>query len=706
MPVWYRCKTQRATTVREWLNNLTASLGHSLTVMARLILVLALSPAHAQTLDLGGGSAPVVDASTASSELASFLTAQADEIDAVEDASPGLRASAAVRRLAAAMLASGQALGTRAAPRLVLARTIVTNLAALDAAFDGPVAVITPARAGLVAEDCARLAANLPTRRSELDRTLRDAFAPLTNAAGVHVPAWPVPGGAIAAAPETALAALVEAPPERVAILSGLDHLLVRARSWPSHEASARRTDALVRDAVLVLDVTGWLEPTVRSGLARSFDDAAASLLDPLEADRALLDLERLGAVARLLGAVESVEPASLRRRVERAVGELLASFETDPGRVGRAAVTSDELLRVADDEGLLERERLLPTFARVAWRNGASDWRKAHTRLVGALIEQMDGPDPMTEPAMLSAIRAHRQAARLLFDISAIGSFLTGVGPGDEPVGRGRPKVLKDRRLLGSTVLDLGKAMADEDTGGAARAQLTAIAALVRAATALEHEQAVRDAAGEAFVAAATGGDVDRLFDALDDLHAQAMSELKMQDPAGPDSDAAATVSRAEALEGLLEAIDAGRVLASDGPARLGPWAAWELTDHGWALLLDELPARLSVATGRVLEGEELDTEAFAVIRLAAHYARQMPTPPDNADPLELLLAQVALGVPPRGAIGVDNREPIAAICRDQEERASAMLRSEGDRADTLETRANRTAVRLLEVIESRAGR
>jgi hypothetical protein len=33
-------------------------------------------------------------------------------------------------------------------------------------------------------------------------------------------------------------------------------------------------------------------------------------------------------------------------------------------------------------------------------------------------------------------------------------------------------------------------------------------------------------------------------------------------------------------------------------------------------------------------------------------------------------------------------------------------MLRSEGDRADTLETRANRTAVRLLEVIESRAGR
>ncbi len=708
-----RCKTQRATTgtlrattVREWLNNIVASLDHSLTVVARLILVLALSPAHAQLLDLGGGSAPVVDASTASSELASFLTAQADAIEKPEDVSPGLRASAAVRRLAAAMLISGQTLGARGAPRLVIARTIVTNLAALDAAFDGPAAGLTPARAGLVAEDCARLAADLPTRQNELDRALRDAFAPLTNALGVYDPAWPVAGGAAPAADQTPLAALVEAPPERVAILSGLDHLLVRARSWASHEASARRTASLVREAVLVLDAPGWVEPEVRRMLARSFDDAAASLLDPLEADRALLNLERLGSVARLLAAVESVKPVPLRRRVEVAVSELLAGFEGDPARVGRAAVTGYRLLGRADDRGLLEREAGLPTFARVAWRNGLRDWHKAHTRLIGALIERLDAPDPMTEPAMLAAIRAHRQARQLLVDISAIGTFLTGVSPEGAASGKGRPRVLKDRRLLGSTVLALGKAMADEDTGDAAREQLAAIAALVRAAAPLEHEQAIRDAAGEVFVEAAAGGGTARLLDALDELHAQAINELKMREPAGPDSDAAAIVARAESLTSLLAALDAGRILAGVGPPRLGPWAAWELTDHGWAALLDELPARLAVASGRVLEGEPLDAESFAVIRLAAHYARLLPEPPEDADPASQLLAQVALGVPPRGAIGIDNRQPIAAIGRDLEERASALLRGEGDRADTLEARANRTAVRLLEVIESRASR
>ena len=686
-----------------WLAKMLESMAVRL---AMVLAVLVIAPAHAQLLDLGGGSAPVVDASTASSELASFLTAQADAIEKPEEVSPGLTASAAVRRLAAAMLESGQTLGARGAPRLVIARTIVTNLAALDAAFDGPQAVITPARAGLVAEDCARLAANLPTRHSELDRALRDAFAPMTNALGVYDPAWPVAGGAALAADETPLADLVEAPPERVAILAGLDHLLVRARSWASHEASARRTASLVREAALVLDARGWVEPEVRQVLARSFDDSAASVLDPLEADRALLNLERLGDIARLLGAVEAVEPAALRRRVERAVNDLLAGFEGDPARVGRAAVTGNELLRSADDGGLLERETLLPTFARVAWRNAASDWHKAHTRLIGALIERFGAPDLMTEPALLAAIGAHRNATGLLVDISTIGSFLTGAQRGGEASGRGRPRVLKDRRLLGSTVLALGKAMADEDTAKAASAQLTAIAALVRAAAPLEHEQNIRAAAGEDFVIAATGGGTTRLFDALDALHAQATDELKMREPGAPGSDAAAIAARAQSLTRLLAAIDAGRVLASDGPARLGPWAAWELTDHGWAALLEELPARLAAATDRVLEGETLDAQTFAVIRLGAYYAQLLTEPPEGAEPASLLLAQIALGVPPRGAIGVDSREPIAAICRDQEERASALLRGEDDRAAALEARANRTAIRLLEVIESRASR
>ena len=668
------------------------------------VLLVLSAAAGAQTLDLGGGSAPKVDASTATGELASFLTTQADEIDARESITDPLRASAAVRRLAAAMLASGQDLGARGAPRLVIARTMVAHLEALDAALAGD--ALPTARAALLAEDCTRLASDLPGRQSELDRALRDAFAPLTNALDVAESAW------FLAAPvetnTTSLASLAAEPPERLAALAELDLLFIRARALASHRASADRAIDLVRAAAPVLDPPPWVDADVRSTLAGLFDTAIADLRNPVLADGALAILSRLGAAASFIESVDAIEPATARRRARVRANPLLAAVATDPDRAERVCRSASQIFRQASDTGVLANEPYLPTFARVAWRAAETEWQAANARLIEAMLEQLDAPDPMTEPAMLAAIRAQREPCALLEDISIVGVFLTGVAPDRDDERPRRPAILHERRLLSTRVLALGKEMAEPETRDDAVHQLAAIAGLVRASEPLPSEQRLRDLeaadpiAAETFQAA-TRSRPERLFDALDELHKRAEDQLQMKDPVAPDAPAAEIIARAEHLADLLAAIDAGGTVTSIGRDRLDPWAAWELTERAWSELTGDLPARLETATSAVLEGDPINPESFATVRLCAYYARLLPAPAATTDDAALALRQFALGVPQRTALGVAHREPLAAICRDLEERTSARLRGENDRVAALDARAARSSLNILEIIESR---
>lgn len=668
---------------------------------AALLLIVLVLPARAQTLDLGGGSAPVIDASTASGELAAFLLSEADEIDARDEVPASLRASSAVRRLAAAMLAHGQSLGARGGPRLVIARTIVTHLEAIDAAL---AAGALAARAALLADDCLRLAADLPTAQHELDRALRDAFAPLTNALDASVPAWPrVDPPPKGAAPS--LASHVEAPPERVVALSELDALLTRARSWPSHRASADRTAALVEDALPVLDPPAWIDPDVRLALAQVFDAAITDMRDPALADAAIESLDHLGAVRGFIAAVDTVEPITARRQARLRAQPLLAAIAEDPERVARACRIAERVILQATDERPLRLEAFLPTFAGVAWRHAEAELGSATARLVDAMLERLDAPDPSTEPALLAAIRAQRQPRERLADLSRIGVYLTGVAPTDEPSPR-RPKILADRRLLGMLVLKLGKQLGDEETAPAATEQLALIVALVRAAEPTEREVRLRelvayDEPGADLVRQATGGEPERLFDELDDIRESAGRQLQIRAQGGTDS--GSEIDRARGAAGLLDAIAAAVTVTTLGRDRLDAWAAWELTEHGWAALLDDLPGHLARATDAVLEGEAVDDERFATVLLCAHLAERLPDlpedPPEDAAAASSALRQIALGVPERSALGAEHREPIAAICRDLEELASARLRGETDRVRALEARIADAAIRILEI-------
>jgi len=663
------------------------------------VLMFVCAAAGAQLIDLGGGSAPKVDASTATGELASFLITQADEIDASETLTDPLRASAAVRRLAAAMLTSGQSLGERGAPRLVIARTMVAHLEALDTALAGN--ALPSARAALLAQDCIRLASDLPGRQGELDRALRDAFAPLTNALEVAEPAWFI---AVPVAPDTtSLASLAAEPPERLAALADLDLLFIRARALPSHRASADRAIDLVRAAAPVLAPPGWVDPDVRITLAGLFDIAIVELRDPVLADGALSMLTRLGAAAGFIDAVDGVEPAAVRRRARLRANPLLAAVATEPDRAERVCRAADQILRQASDAGVLALEPFLPTFARVAWRAAETEWQAANARLIDAMLEQLDATDPMTEPAMLAAIRAQREPRQLLTDISRVATYLTGVAPDLDDERPRRPGVLPDRRLLAAHVLALGKEMVEPETRDDAVRQLSAIAALVRASEPLPRERRLRDSAGADMLNAATGEQPARLFDALDELHKRAADQLQMKDPVAPDSPAAEIVARADQLVGLLEAIDAASVVTSIGRDRLDAWAAWELTERTWDELVDELPDALEAATSAVLSGGAIDPEPFAIVRLAAFYAQLLPVPAETDHAAVAALRQFALGVPRGRALGVEHREPLAAICRDLEERTSARLRGENDRVAALEARAARSSLHILEIIEAR---
>ncbi len=666
------------------------------------LIGVVITGTSAQTLDLGGGSSPVVDSSTASSELASFLDAQAEAIETDDNLLGGLKASAAVRRLAGSLLRDGQSRGTRGTPRLVIGRTVVSNLSAIDDTLNGPTAVLTDAQASLLATDCSALASQLPATQHDLDRALRDALAPLTNAVELEVSGWPMANSPLA----PTLGALIELQTvqtseqteARASSLVSIDDLLTRARAWPSHRLAAYRIEALVRSAAAVLQLERWVDSTSHDALTAAFDRSIDRVARGIDAESALTSLEQLGTIARAAKQVDSLKQLQLRRRAQSRFNTLLTEFETDPRRVAQTSATIERVFTDANEDQILERERTLPTFARVAWRDAEGGFESSGERLINSMLEAMTAANPMTEPALLSAIRAHRQSHEFLQDIVDIGAYLTGIDETDDSV-RGRPSILTDRRRLAARVLALGKQLADPNEREDALSRLTTIAALVRATQPFAHEQSFRS------VQNGSANAMHRqVIDALDSLHADAQATLMLQQPASPEADASRLIDQAKRWTILLTAKHAHHQLDSVGQERLQAWAPWELTEHGWSMLLDALPEQLESATRALFNDEPIDAEAFAIAHLASVCLDRLELYPQPAAGAAGLLAQIALGTPPPGSFGLIDREPIASICLDLEELASAILRGEQEREASLRARSAQSAMRVIERMNAEA--
>lgn len=659
---------------------------------AAIVAVVAgvLGRASGQTLDLSGAPAPVVDASTASSELASFLYAQAAEIRGRASTDPALACAAALRTLAGALLDSAQELGEPASVRVVSARKIVRVLPALDTALTGGAVPAPMAR--MASDDLTALAANLPRRQEQLDRALRDALAPLTNAL-----AGPVEGG-----PPESLAAMV---PEGRGIdrtaFERVDAMLEGAWKFTSHAPSARRTHAAAARAMGVLTVPGWMPAAARESLVRSLTEATGELLDASTADRGLTQLDRLGRFAAIVASVDGMRDEAVRRVAIERLATLAIELETSPNQAARAERAMSIVLREAEGANLEEVEAWLPGPLRIAWRARQEELSAARERLVASMFELLDRSDPMIEPALLSALRAYRAARANVAAMGPMAALLTGEAPIAGTSPRGRPRMLKAYGRLSSRLLEAGHDLSEPGKAEEAGAMFATLSGLARALEPEAGEAALGagvDADGQSWWARATGGRAGAIVDRLEAVRATMREQVADVEQWAAAMEAATEVQKIKSLVALLSAL---QVLEAEGRARFNADACCELSEPAWEGVTADLAERLSAATQRVLDGGDVDVDEFAVARLIALVVGGWPQAAEGG--AGGVLVQIGTGAPgDDGALELD-RVGLAVICRNLEELASARLRGEAERAARLEEETGSRALRVLETAERR---
>ncbi|KAA0217295.1 MAG: hypothetical protein DYG94_01325 [Leptolyngbya sp. PLA3] len=653
------------------------------------VLMLAGAPAAGQLLDLGGNPAPVIDTSTAASELASFLEAQSTEIALYAQGQPPLTCAASLRSLAAALLRDGQQRGEEGAGRLLAARTLVRLLPDLDAALtEGHVP--TP-MARLAAEDLSQLASSLPGAQATLDRALRDALAPLTNSL---VPAHSPPPLASLAAAAQNFSGVDPAPFAR------LDELVAAGLAWPSHAPSAARTHDAVARAMRVLAAPGWLPAQTRQSLAASLTRAVTDLADRQTADVALLQIDHIALLADLIAQVDALHDGVLRRATTARVATLAHTLETDPGGAARSARALLVVFSAPGPEVMERMDPWMPTAVRVALGNELKAVEEARQRLLSVGLELQDRSDPMVEPALLSALRGHRQARQSVLDLFAIGAMLTGEKPIDGQSPRSRPRVLREFRRLSTPLLEAGRDLTDPAKANQARAFIASLAGIARTLEPFPGEPGLRDAgnpgsgmsdSARALWNALTGDRAGDLLAQIDQARQQVRTALGEENPVERAADAVVELER---LHALLRSLDAAHDVLSGGLEAANTSACLELSEHAWNAGFGETTQRAADATASVLQHNAFAEADFRLLRLVA----LIPTSKTAAQ----FDALLHLGSIDESTWPGRQRAALAAICRNLEELASARLRGETERATRLEDDTRSRATHVLETIAS----
>ncbi|MBX3322302.1 MAG: hypothetical protein KF757_04875 [Phycisphaeraceae bacterium] len=661
--------------------------------LAALALSLA-APACAQLLSFDR-SAPTADTLTATNELAAFLNSQATSIQALDDPTPGLLAAAAIRRVAAAMLTSGEALGDLGSVRCITARTLLHAIPQLDSAFTADAPILTDPALRMLAADLNALAQAIPRTDEQLDRALRDALAPLTNITNPPGPAWHIPS-----TPPPQLPIL--SPADRAAIdplLSALD----RARQFPSHAPSAERTYALLAPACAVLNAPSWLTPDARDVLRTQLHSAIARCLDPADADRGLHDLEHLARVATTLRAFGSIKAGPAKKIATDRINTIIVEAANDRLRSRRVFAAAATVLAAHADDSILSREPQLPTPLRVAWRSAADDLAASQTRLLSALIELLDRPDPLGEPALLSALRAHRENRQFLESLDALASAISA-----QTSPASRPRLANTYSRLAPRLITLGRDMAKPGPArDDARNALLTIAHAARLAAPSPAEQQLRHAADGTLDQRETWHrvlpDQPPLLIARIDLARNELLETLL------DPSAAAHLSprtqHLQRLDSTVATLDAAiRVIAAD-PSLLAPWAAWQISDHAWQALVESLErAARDLANAAISNPANSNAPPDAPFTSTAHLVARLLDLPQLLPDTPLIqstLAQIALGPPHTQTLLLDQRTSIALFCRQLEELASARLRNEPDRVRAIEQTLERTAREILRALD-----
>lgn len=680
--------------------------------------------------------------------MAEALEAQVKSIEKGGSLSASDEVRVALRRAAATLIRLGERQGSRGAVQVMTGETLARRMPDFDAAIAGEFATLDATTLRGVARDLSAIGPNASTAAFDsvaaMDRTLRDALAPLVQAAGPSVasrgwivmPRTPGVGKDSAESPARAsmadLARALSLSPDAVKSFADLDARLATADKWTAFAAWADEVRGLVRSSALVAGAgrPPWLSDAAFEGLRVEFVGAVAGLggaKPEAERERAMVSLRKLAALAefsRAADAVDATASGRSTRNTRAAMNELVASpaWLGESGidaRVGRVTELLGKVSRGAED--IPERSVIRQLRPAVIALEPAA--RQASLQLLETLPRVVRKSDALSDPAVLAAITLHARRVADLKLAARVSDLLAGhpeATTGKRPDEKSDLGASDPLRPLADRVLLLGQSFAKADKRESALAEFRELAAQLSDYTDVVGERELRAEIQPGVApgdwAAVTGSREKKLVTALGEARSRWLSERSVP-RTQPTARAATRLAQFRIGLGMFRDAAAIRAMserATDEKAQgqLQSWAGWEVSREGLGALVKGLSERTTKLAEQLVIGDE-KAAAKLIDELSREYAsawlvarldrgvRAVATPASS--PSVDALAQVALGPPREDAWMVGYRAELAALCRDAEELARAESRGDAAAGKTLRQTINRTALNLLAAMDAR---
>ncbi|MCW5754653.1 MAG: hypothetical protein KIT24_08110 [Phycisphaeraceae bacterium] len=660
-------------------------------ILTGLLLFSAALPAAAQRLQLGRPQPPALAEASQLREIARTLRDQIDQLRQADSSNaPRTLAAIELRELAIALLnlegfpqatLLGLALGHQ-----------IESLDRLVLAADGPA---SEAALILIARDARSLAANPPHDLDDLRRALRRAFAELLVVAPPPAPiiGWytdtdRIPPDTFVAIVDRLLQSSLLSPLAQETLQALLAHL-DEADRWQAFSPTADHTRTLLYEAAhAVLADDPWIDPQVRTRLATDLSWAVTHFGDAafrLEAQQRLVAMSRIRRIMALARALER-SPAGTN-----ALTEFFRTV-TDIEHAARTPLLNDahRLLALVHERQSLPPESRYVRQLRPAWRWYSQRLRAAESGLVAVLPRALGRDGALTDPAVVSAIGAHRRALDDLHDLTALNRLLIGDAQGADPAP------IEPMRRLAETTLTISRDLTNSRSEADAHESLRALARQAAQFGVLPGERALRTASSGSDDpwSRLTGERQTQLLAAIDNARADwAALWIDRARPARgvePPRDIQMLLQLCSALDdaAVIENM-LGRPLAGwNAGSALNAWPGWSLSRQALTALAEGMEDQLAETTRLVLAGDaaraterlRLFTLDHSLLRLIASLERRARAcgylPPETP---AAVAAMIASGPAPVDAWLGDVLDELALICRWTEELAPTRRRRDG---------------------------
>jgi len=663
-----------------------------------LVVVLAASCVRGQLLDLDAGSAPEPGTGKAALRLADSIE---DGLEDTEPTDASGACSAAFRRVAVALLRTGEDAGEDGSYRVVVGRTIARRLDDIDARLGDELEQIGSGGLDRVIADLDSIAADVPAGNDELDRRLRDALAPLLldERLDAHAGWWDrTPDQSSLPVDEWIEAGLIS--DETGTSLRGFDALLGEAMAQPGYtrSASAIRLE-LVGGGRAMLSLPDWIGEETRTTLWREFDAGVRALVDSSGHERERLNNLGMGVtIVRTIDGLGAREGRAARAGVQDAIAEYARASDT--GAFEAAWALWGAFF------GLDEPEDGSVRALRPATRGLGPRVREVRTQLVDLLERALAGEVKATDPALVGAVSSRRELGK---GIAAIGRLESELSPrGDERD--------KWRERVAGSLLPVTRRVGEESQRDAALGELESLADLLDDRDSVRALADTLDAPGERETVwdhlcdgrrAALAGMLRRAADEWDEGWADPRS-------ATPGDELNERVRVLARHAGLIRDFFTIRTIVgfsehSEGGSALERWAGWELSTDALRRLAVPLEERLNQATAALLDGDDelhlrllqLVERDAGLVRLVARLEREARAMGQPQEAQVGPFMELGLGAPTPGAWRADWRSDLASVCRYAEEWSEAERIEDRERAARFGEFVRAQAARVLGALE-----